>query len=181
MKSSYIDDFVFNVKGIFMSKGYFANSHKVISPQNFKALSNKEKTSFHSCYNIVKFNTSDVHWELFFYLISEGVSYREVMAIRAFPKRNRIKSEGNVEKNYSRLNIYTNNRYLTGILETGEVQDSLKWLIRQNDDILLISHNSLYFKAFLNKSNISINRTLDMIKAINIIQKNIYKDDVIEY
>lgn len=181
MKASYVQEFASSVKGVILSKGYFANSHKVITLENYRSLSNKEKTAFHNCYNIISFKTPDSYWELFFYLISEGVSYREVMAIRSFPKKNRIRSEGNVEKNYSRLNIFTNNRYLTGILENGEVHDCLNWLIRQNDDILLISHNSLHFKAFLRKSNMSVTRTMDMVKAINIIQKRIYKDDVIEY
>lgn len=181
IKKTYLLDFTNSVKGVFLKKGYFANSHKIVSIQNFRAMSNKEKVSFHNCYNIVSFKTNDANWELFFYLIYEGVSYKEVMAIRCFPKKNRIRSEGNVEKNYSRLNIFTNNRYLTGILETGEVHDCLNWLIRHNDDMLLISHNSLHFKAFLKKSNMTVNRTLDMVKAINIIQKKIYKEDIIEY
>lgn len=181
MKNSYIKDFASNVKGNFMSKGYFANTHKIVTKENYSSMSNRYKSSFHSCYNIVTFKTPDCSWELFFYLISEGLSYREVMAIRAFPKKNKIRSEGNVEKNYSRLNIFTNNRYLTGILEGGEVHDCLNWLIRHNDDILLISHNSVYFKAFLNKSNMSVSRTMDMVKALNIIQKRIYKEDIIEY
>lgn len=180
-KSFLINDFIGSVKGNFISSAYFASSHKIASKKEYNSFSIKHKLSFNNCYNIVNFKTVDADWELFFYLVKDGMKFGEILSIRCFPKTLKIKSEGNVEKNYSRLNTFTNNRYLTGVLETKQVNEYLKWLIRQNGDILLISNNNLHFKVFLNSKKISKTRLLDMVKAINGIKNQIYKEDNISY
>ncbi len=181
IRKNFINQFKLSVKGIYYPSGYFAISHHFVTPEEYRSFSNRHKLSFSKCYNIVTFKTTDANWELFFHLVKEGGSYSEILTIRVFPKNLRIKSEGNIEKNYSRLNIFTNNRYLTSILERKDTNDYLNWLIRHNGDILLISHNNLHFKAFLKSRKLSVNRALDMIKAMNGIKNNIYRDDVLEY
>lgn len=181
LKKILLSEFVDLVKGEFISSAYFSNSHKIVSEKEFRSFSNSHKLSFNKCYNIVKFKTSDAKWELFFHLVKEGLNFEEILSIRCFPNNLKIKSEGNIEKNYSRLNIFTNNRYLTGILENKIVKDYLKWLIRSNGDILLISNNDLHFKVFLGRKNISSSRMLDMIKAIHGVKNNVYKEDNLAY
>ncbi len=180
-KKTFINDFTSAVKGSFEKTGHFAISHPVVKEYEYKSFSNRHKASFSNCYNVVTFKTFDAKWELFFHLVKNGSSYNELMTIRVFPKKYRLKSEGNVEKNYSRLNIFTNNRYLTGILESQKTNDNLKWLIRQNNDILLISHNNLHFKAFIDSKLMSKDRVLDMVSAMNLIKNDIFREDVLEY
>ena len=169
------------VKGEFIQDGYFATSHRFVTPIEHKTYFQRHRASFSKCHNILRFKTPDANWELFFHLVKDGSVFSEQMSLRVFPIKNRIKSEGNIEKNYSRLNIFTNNRYLTQILEHTETKDYLKWLIRHNEDILLISHNNIHFKAFIDTKKLSVKRTLDMIKAMNVVKSKIFKDDVIEY
>ncbi|MCA9459163.1 MAG: hypothetical protein KC550_01295, partial [Nanoarchaeota archaeon] len=158
-KMLFIDKFVESVKGIYISKAYFAVSHRIVHVKSFKSFSNRQKVQFGMCYNVVTFKTPDANWELFFHLVKQStLKYDEILTLRVFPINNRIKSEGNVEKTYSKLNIFTNNRYLTGILESNEVTDLLKWLIRCDEDILLISPNNLHFKAFLKNGKFSSTR-----------------------
>ncbi|MDA3855213.1 MAG: hypothetical protein PF569_03060 [Candidatus Woesearchaeota archaeon] len=180
VKNSFIEEFNKNVKGRYASTSYFGNSHKLVSKAEFHSFSNKHKINFSMCHNIVRFKTADSEWEIFFNLIKEGVGFREVFNLRVFPRSHLIKSEGNVEKNYSRLNVFTNNSYLTKILEKDTI-DNLKWLIRYNGDILLISPNNLHFKAFLDSQKLNVGRVMDMVKAMNNINSSIYKEDVIEY
>jgi len=181
IKSQILGDFIDSVKGEYIEKAYFAASHKLVSISQFKSFSNSHKLLFSKCYSIVKFKTQDADWELYFHLVKESGKYSEILNIRVFPKFYKLKSEGNVEKNYSRLNIFTNNRYLTGVLESPEVNDYLKWLIRHNGDILLVSNNNLHFKAFLTNKKLNSNRIMDMIKAINGIKSSVFRKEVIEY
>jgi hypothetical protein len=180
VKNSLLDDFKNNVKGSFYKQGLFANSHKIISKREYETYSNRYKGNFSECYNIIKFKTNDAHWELFFHLVKEDYGFQEILNIRVFPNDIKIKSEGNVEKSYSRLNVFTNNSYLTHILETDGL-DYLKWLIRYNGDIFLISPNNLHFKAFNVSKKVSVERIMDMIKSINAIKRSIYQKDIIEY
>lgn len=154
IKKGFLNEFVTLVKGEYVSSAYFATSHPVISKTEFKSSSTKHKIQFTQCYNVVLFKTEDADWELFFYLVKEGLVYSQIMALRMFPKHTHIKSEGNVEKTYGRLNIFTNNRYLTGILEENETMDYLRWLIRYNDDILYVLPNNLHYKIFLSDPKI---------------------------
>ncbi len=180
LRKTFLQDFKNNVKGSFYKEALFANSHKIISKKEYESFSHKYKVNFSSCYNIIKFKTQDAEWELFFHLVKENYGFQEILNIRVFPKDIKIKSEGNVEKSYSRLNVFTNNSYLTHILETDGL-DYLKWLIRYNGDILLISPNNLHFKAFNVSKKVSVERIMDMIKSINALKRNIYQKDVIEY
>jgi len=180
VKKGFIEQFQTNVKGKMLESAYFAPSHKIISNSEYRTSSNRQKINFSKCYNIITFKTADVKWEMFFNIIREDNSFSEVFNLRAFPAKNYIKTEGNVEKNYSRLNIFTNNGYLTHVLEKNCL-DHLKWLIRHNGDILLISNNNLHFKAILDPKVLSSTRAMDMVKAMHSIKTEIYKDDVIEY
>ncbi len=181
VKKSFIDDFVSKVKGVYVSEAYFASAHRLVPKEEYKSYSNRQKLHFSKCYNVVTFKTQDASWEFFFHLVREGLKFSELMSLRVFPKHNKIRSEGNVEKNYSRLNIFTNNRYLTEILENQDTEDYLKWLIRHNGDILIISHNNLHFKIFLKGDRMSVDRLLDMVKAIHTIKNKIYRDNILEY
>ncbi|MFW6008990.1 MAG: hypothetical protein ACOC16_01385 [Nanoarchaeota archaeon] len=180
IKNDFIKSFQEIVKGKYYSDAYFGPSHKIISVHEYKSMSNKHKMNFSKCYNIITFKTPDIKWELYFYLIKDGMSFSEIFNLRAFPKDYKIKSEGNVEKSYSRINIFTNNRYLTKVLEK-QIYDDLEWLIRHNGDSLLISYNNLHFKASLKSEKLTKTRTLDMIKAMNNIKSGIYKKDLLEY
>ena len=181
-KKDYIDRFRRKVKGIYLSKGYFATSHKIISKKEFKSLSNTQKSNYGSCYNAVKFKTDNAEWELFFHLVKDGTFFSEILNIRVFPNQNYIKSEGNVEKNYSRINIFTNSMYLSNLLESKEMYETLEWLIKNNGDILLISQNGLHFKAFLDHNEkLNTDETLDIIKVINNIKNKIYRKEILEY
>ena len=59
--------------------------------------------------------------------------------------------------------------------------DYLKQLIRNNEDILLISINNLHFKATIKSKVLTSTRTMDMVKAMNSVKGQIYKEDIIEY
>ncbi len=181
LKVGFIKEIERTVKGDFMDKGYFAMSHRIIKPEEFRSFSTKHRLPFSMCYNIITFRTADANFEFFFYMVKEGVRFSEIMNLRVFPKHNLIKSEGNVEKNYSRLNVFTNNRYLTAILETHDVNDNLKVLLKNNGDILLISHNNLHYKTFMSSQELTIEKLMDIIKSINHVKNKIYKDDVLEY
>ena len=180
VKKVFLEEFRKTTKGRFVSEAYFAPSHRIVSKREYNTLTNKQKINFSKCYNIVTFRTNDVEWELFFNIIKEGFAFTELMNVRAFPINGLIKSEGNVERNYGRINVLTNNHYLTNILEVG-VNDDVVWLMRYDGDMLFISNNNLHFKAFIDINKVSLNRIMDMIKAINGIKKGIYKKDVIEY
>ncbi len=181
IKSFLLNSLIETVKGKYFKKAYFSSSHNLVLPGEYKGYTIKHKSNFSECYNCIKFKTQFARMELFFNLIKEGNQFIEVLNIRLFPYKYRIKSEGNVEKNYSRLNIFTNNKYLTELLEKDYVKDNLNWLIRYNGDILLISHNNLHFKAFLDPKRLSQERVMDMIKAIHNIATIIYRKDNIEY
>ncbi len=181
-KKEFIQRLKNKVKGIQISKGYFAISHKIITENEFKLLTRTQKLKYSSCYNIIIFKTEHAHWELFFHLIKDGTFYSQILNLRVFPIKNHIKTEGNIEKNYTRLNIFTNSRYLSAILESSELTPLLKWLIKNNGDILLVNHTNLHFKAFLNSTtNLNIDDGMNMIKTMNEIRNKIYKKGILEY
>lgn len=181
LKIKYLKEFIELVKGNFIENGYFKISHHLVDLRHYNSYSIREKVTLTSCYNIVKFKTQDANWELFFYLVKDGLKFREVLSIRCFPKYNHIRSEGNIEKNISRLNIYTNTRKLTDILESQNIRDTLKDLIRNNGDLLLVYNNNLHYKIFLDSKKISLNRLHETVKLINILKNNIYKKDNLAY
>jgi len=131
----------------------------------------------------VKFKTEDANWELFFHLVKDSSVFSEILNIRVFPKHNHIKSVGNAERDYSRLNIFTNNQYLSRILESSNIFDDLNWLIKNHGDIVLVNHNSIHFKAFIDSKDDSLNSklALEMIHAINEIKNKVYKPGILEY
>ncbi len=181
VNNHFLRHFTHTVKGSYVRKGYFTSHNKVILDREYKRLGKKERLNYSKCFNIVKFQLENTKCELFFYLIKEGLSYTQVLNLRVFiPHEHLIKSEGNVEKNYGRVNIFTNNHYLTRILET-KGQDCLNWLIRYNGDILFISSNNLHFKAFNTGGKMSLSRSMDILKAVNVLRKEIYSKDVMEY
>jgi len=180
IKKTFLEDFRKSTRGRFIDQAYFAPSHKIISNREFNSFTNKQKMNFSKCYNVITFKTGDVEWELFFHIIKEGLKFTEVLNLRAFPINASIKSEGNVERNYSRVNVFTNNHYLTNVLEVG-VNNDVLWLMRYDGDMLLISCNNLHFKAVVDCKKISLSRAMDMVKALNGIKQGIYRKDIIEY
>lgn len=181
LRSSFIKSFTKEVNGKFYKRAFFAKNHKIVSKKEHNIYYARHKASFNTCYNCVTFKTQDASWELFFYLIKDGPVYSEIMSIRVFPNKVRIKSQGNVERTLSRVNVLTNNRYLTDLLEDEKSQEYLSWLLRKNDDNLLISHNTLHFKSFIKSKKMSVKKTLNSVKAINALKNIIYKKGVIEY
>jgi len=169
-----------SVKGIYLKEGYFSINNKVIDQNKFNHLTNKEKLKFGTCYDIVYFKTENTNWELFFNLIRDGTKYVEVLNIRSFSTHNHIKSEGNIEKNLSRLNIFTNSHYLSQILENTEIYDTIEWLIKNNTDLMLINYNRLHFKT-QHETKLKESKILEKIKAINQIKNKIYKKGILEY
>jgi hypothetical protein len=180
IKKGFLEDFRKLVKGKYVSEAYFCPSHKIISLQEYRSLSNRQKVNFSECYNVIRFKTIDIDWELYFNLIRDGMSFAEVLNLRAFPKDYKIKSEGNAEMNCSMVNIFTNNRYLTKVLEV-DVKLDIEYLIKKGGDNLFITYNNLHYKSFLDSSKISKSRVMDMIKSINSIKSKVYKKDILEY
>ena len=168
-------------KATYFPTAHFATSHKLVSRKGHKSFSRRHKIAFSECYNAITFKTPEANWELFFHLVKEGVSFSEIITIRAFSNKYKIRSEANVERVHSRLNSVANNKYLADILESKEVKTYLEWLLKKNGEILLVSHNNLHFKAFVDTEKLDEKRIMEMIKVINMIHKKIYKSDVLEY
>lgn len=172
------------VKGRYRSSGYFGISHRIISPKQFKNLSRRHRSNFYHCYNIVTFKTAEADWEVFFYLIREGVHYSENMGIRCFPRHQvMIKSEGNAERVRGGINVFSNNRYLAEVLEEKDNRELLDTLLRHEYDMLQVLPNNLYSKSFLDKrrQTMSAQRMLEMIRNMDRIRSNVYRKEVIEY
>lgn len=170
-----------DTNAMYYDTAYFATSHKFITKKEYSAFSGRHKLAFTKCYNALKFKTSDAQWEVFFHLVKEGLTFSEIITIRVFPFRHKIKSEGNIEKTLSRLNIVTNNRYLSELLQNSENKAYLNWLLKKSGEILLVTHNNLHFKAFVDSEKLTSKRVHEMIRAINTLQKRIYKEGVLEY
>lgn len=182
IEKNFLPNFLSKVKGSHTQKAYFEPFYMAIKKEDFLQLSNSRKANFSKCYNLVTFKTPDANWELFFYVIKEGLIFREVMTIRIFPKNFKIRSEGSIEKNHSRLNILTNNRYLSNILEAMDSRDTLKWILRKHGDTLYVNNRDLTYKISIeSKTLISVDRVMDIIKALNITKSKIYKKDTLEY
>lgn len=181
LKTSELQDFISQVNGKFYKKAYFAKNHKLVTDKDHNIYYSRHRLSFSKCYNCVTFKTKDASWELFFSLVKDGAVYSEMMSIRVFPHGNRIRSEGTVEKNFSRVNVLTNSRYLTDLLEEDSSHTYLNWLLHKNDDILLISHNMLHFKTFVESKKLRSKKVMKSLKAIHAIKNIIYKKDVLEY
>ena len=182
-KHTFLESFVARVKGEIIPAGFFVISHSIVEPNEYKTLSLRHKTLFSSCYNIVTFKTPDAKWELFFHLVREGLGYNEILTLRCFPHSHKIRSEGNVEKNYSRLNIFTNNRYLTQVLETQEARNLLSSMIENNSDIMHITHNNIHLKIFMDKKTggPELQKIMNIVRSMNQLKTMIFKEDVIEY
>lgn len=180
-KRVFLEDFISKVRGNYLSSGFFTISHQVLSQKEFKGLTIKQKKNYGLCYSVVKFKTIDAQWELFFHLIKDGVTFSEIMTVRVFPNHERIHSEANIEKIHSRLNIFTNNQYLSSILESSATKEHLDWLMRNNNDILLVLHNNLHYKIYLDNSSIGTDRGLELIKGLNFIKNKVYKKGIIGY
>lgn len=181
IKSSQLQEFISQVNGKYYKKAYFAKNHKVITDKDHNMYYSRHRLSFSKCYNCVTFKTKDASWELFFSLVKDGAVYSEIMSIRVFPHGNRIRSEGTIEKNFSRIHVLTNSRYLTDLLEEETSQTYLNWLLHKNDDILLVSHNMLQYKTFVDSKELRSKKVLKSLKAIHAIKNIIYRKGVIEY
>lgn len=181
LNSSQLKNFTSQVNGKFHKNAYFAKNHKVVTDKDRNIYYSRHRLSFSSCYNCVTFKTKDASWEVFFYLVKTGAVYSEIMSIRVFPHGNRIRSEGTIEKNFSRINILTNNRYLTDLLEEENSHSYLNKLLHKNEDILIVSHNMLQFKTFVDSKNSFSKKALKSVQSLHAIKNIIYRKGVIEY
>lgn len=88
-----------------------------------------------------------------------------------------------LKKNYSRLNIFTNNRYLTQVLETQEARNLLSSMIENNSDIMHITHNNIHLKIFMDKKTggPELQKIMNIVRSMNQLKTMIFKEDVIEY
>ena len=59
IKKDFINRLKRKVKGVYLSNGYFAASHKIITQKEFNSFSNKDKLKYSSCYNVIKFKTEE--------------------------------------------------------------------------------------------------------------------------
>lgn len=183
LERNFLESFREQVKGIYYKSGHFSPTNKVIFEDEYSNLSNSQKANYSQCYDVITFKTPDSQWELFFYIVKEGMVFTEFLSIRTFPLNSKIKSEANIEKNYSRVNILANNRYLANILESEEVRDTLKWILRETGDNMYVYNNNISFRALIDgqKEKIPVSRVMDMVKSINGIKNKIYKRDVMGY
>jgi len=182
LNKDLVEDIILNVGGNILNEGYFSSHNHVLDIKNFNKLLKSEKLKYDFCYNIIRFNTENASWEIFFHLVKINNKYSQIMSIRTFSKFNHIKSEGNIDMNHSRLNILTNNRYFSELLERGQVNHILCEIISKNLDTMVINYNSIHFKTILDDENIfDIDRIITLIDYIKLIKNNVYKPGVLEY
>lgn len=181
IKNSLIDDFKKKVLGKYFGSAYFGVSHRIVPKSEYNSFSNREKIHFSKCYNVITFKTPDANWELFFHLVKEGMVFSEIMTLRVFPKSIKIRSEGNVEKNFGKLNIFTNNKYLTNILEEEKIYNELNNILKKNEDILVISHNCIYLKTFFDSKDYNMKALLSLVKSMHVVKNKVFREGVMEY
>lgn len=181
-KKDFISLFIPQVKGKFLDQGYFATSHPVISNKDFSKLKLSGKLNYTRCYNVVTFKTKDSNWEVFFYLIKEDNKFKEVLAIRAFPKDIQIKSQATIEKATDRVNVLANNKYLAQVLESYESKELLRWILKNTDDTFYVYNNNVLYKSVQKENNIiSTTRALEIVKGIHNLKNRIYVKGLVEY
>ena len=169
------------VKGTYVPEAYFAHSHRIVPSKEYKTFANRQKLHFSRCYNVMTFKTEDSDWELFFHLVKDGVTFSEIINIRVFPKHNKIRSEGNIEKAHGGLNFFTNNRYLNEKLEEEVIKERLEKILTKTGDIMLISHGGMHYKAFIDGKNLNVHKVMEIIKAMHYIKTKVFKEGVLEY
>lgn len=181
-KKVLIDAILPRVKGKYMAEGHFASSHKVLSKYEYNKLRHSGKLNFSRCYNVITFKTKDSDWEMFFYLVKEGMKFNEVLAIRAFPREVKIKSQATIEKTKDRVNVLANNKYLAQILESYESKELLRWMLNKEGDNFFVYNNNIFYKSIQHGNEIiAVDRALEIIKAAHNLKNRIYKKGILEY
>lgn len=182
IKAQFLGKFIPQVKGVFFDEAYYSSSHKIVTPKEFQNMTPNNRAQFSKCFSAVTFKTTESSWELYFYLVKDGIKYTEVLVLRTFPKDLKIRSEGFAERAHSRVNVLTNNRYLTQILEGAEVKELLRWVLRHTGDSLYVNHNNISFRAVQTKTQrVSADRAMEVVKGIHNIKNRIYKKGILEY
>ncbi|MFT4244013.1 MAG: hypothetical protein ACMXYB_00995 [Candidatus Woesearchaeota archaeon] len=166
-----------DVKGRIIEKGYFSQNQEILIPNAFKNLRISEQRKYSQCYNILKFQTENSNWELFFYIVKEGFTYNEILSIRTFPKYKIISQEASVERVNGYISIFSSSRFLCEILEEKDSINAFEWIIRTNTDSFLIQNNNLTFKLFCTKKTINQKKILDYIKVINHIKNKVFEKE----
>ena len=179
-KKFFVENFKESVKGKFYSQGYYNTNFEFLSSYEYNKLKKRSKIDYAKCYNVVSFKTTDSIWELFFILERDGIDFKEKLIIRSFPSNMRIKSEGTIERSISRLNIYSNNRYLSGVIESSELSGLFDSILNKNSDNIHIYNNNLTCSLLYSK-DISVDFILDVIHKLNIAKNRIYKRGIMEY
>lgn len=161
--------------------GYFTQGSKTITPYAYKNLSNKYKVQYTQCYNILKFKSKEVEWEIFLYLVREGFVYNEILIVRAFPTNKMISRESNIERIRGHISIFSNSRYLSEILEHKDMISRFEWLIRNDSDSLLILSNNIMFKGFSDNKIMDVKKILNTLKIIQNIKKKVFDKDTVKF
>ena len=161
--------------------GYFAQNSKIITPHAYKNLSNKYKVQYTQCYNILKFKTQEVEWEIYLYLVREGFVYNEILIIRAFPKNKILSKESSIERIRGHISIFSNSRYLSEVLEDKNMVSKFEWLIRNDSDSLLILSNNIMFKAFSDNKIMNSQKILNILKIIQNVKKKVFDKDTLKF
>ena len=165
------------VKGKIIKKGYFSQNQEILKPNAFKNLRISDQKKYSQCYNILKFQTENSNWELFFYIVKEGFTYSEILSIRSFPKYKIISQEASVERVNGHISIFSSSRILCEVLEEKDSINAFEWIIRTNTDSFLIQNNNLTFKIFCTDKTVTQKKILDYIKVINHIKNKVFKKE----
>jgi hypothetical protein len=180
-KNKFSNEFKERVKGKYYSKGHYNADFEFLSSRDYIQLKRRNKVEYRSCYNAVSFKTVDSVWELFFVLERDGIRYKEKLILRCFPYNMRIKSEGTAEKSLSRLHVFSNNRYLSGIIEGAELSEIFESILKYNGDIIHIYNNNLSCKLNFNYKEISVDDVMSMINKIHTVKNKVYRRGIMEY
>ena len=181
ISSAFLKEFTKKVNGTYYKKAYFAKEHKIVSPKEYNSFNSRHKSSFSHCYNCITFSTQETHWELFFTLIKDNSVFSEIMYLRAFPKKVKLRSQANVERTFSRISVLANNKYLNDILDSSQVQEYISWLLQKDGEVLIVSQNALYFKSLVESRKMSVDKTMNSVKAMNAIKDRVYRKGILEY
>lgn len=161
-------------KGEYISKGYFSSEHKIIKKKQYSTLFKRQKINLTPCYAILKFQTIDANWELFFTLIKESGKFKEYMVLRCYPFQNHITSRASIEKIHSKIEPYSNKHALMQKLNKHPMHQILNQLLIENGEILNINSNNILYKGLLLNNKISKTKILHKINHINAIKDQIY-------
>ena len=179
-RKSFVLDFRDRVKGRFHSEGHYNIHSDFLTSVEYKKLKRRTRVDYRSCYDAILFKTQDADWELFFVLERHGIKYKERVILRAFPYHLRIKSEGTVERSMSQLNMYSNNRYLSGVIEGPEMNGLFHDILKVHSDILHIYENNLFCNLKF-RDDLTVDFLMEVVSKMHVIRNKVYRKGIMEY